>query len=359
MNRVSLSLICCFLLITNLYAQTPVTLTVDDFADEGDVFVVSNGNLLEEYSLDYTGENIVWDYSFLTPVTQDSMQWMDPTETNAAYFLLWFVSNIAEETGQSISTDFISIEDIYNFYDRGSSEIELKGFAGTVEDIPLPAAYDSPDKVYSFPLTYGSTYSGSSGFTFSVPGFGSWEEEKDRSCEADGWGTVITPFGEFETVRLHCELEVNDVFEYSGMEIPISYVTNEYRWLSPEMGIPVLQINTQSLLGFETVTQVIYQDTLIAAPVSVDESVLPAAVKLQNPVTHTLQIAVQSKEAYPMYLEIRDGSGATVMKTSPEVLHAGINNFSYPVQTLQSGLYLVSIVLDNRVAAVKKLVVLK
>ncbi|MBP8753037.1 MAG: hypothetical protein KBH39_02385 [Chitinophagales bacterium] len=359
MKKIFTLFIYAFFLSSILFAQTAITLTVDDIADAGDIYVVSNGNPLEDYSLDYTGENIVWNYNFLTPVTQDSVVWLEPTETNVAYFLLWFVSNIAEESAQVISSDLFSIEDIFNFYNRSGSELAIKGFAGTVEGIPLPAAYDSPDKVYEFPITYGSDYNSNSSFTFGIPGYGSWAEEKERTCDADGWGTVITPFGEFETVRLHCEIAVSDVFEYSGFEIPISYTSHEYRWLSPDMGIPVLQINTQALLGFETVTQVIYQDTLLPAPVSIQENLLHADITLQNPVSNTMQIAIQAEQAYPMYLIVKDTKGATVLETKQEILNTGINNFSYSINNLESGMYLVNVVMDNRVVEVKKLIVLK
>ncbi|MFN3940059.1 MAG: hypothetical protein ACK4IY_05695, partial [Chitinophagales bacterium] len=60
------------LIISVLQAQTPITIQVDDVADGGEIFIVSTGNVFEDYSLDYTGANITWDYSFLSPVTQDS-----------------------------------------------------------------------------------------------------------------------------------------------------------------------------------------------------------------------------------------------------------------------------------------------
>ncbi|MBK8486330.1 MAG: T9SS type A sorting domain-containing protein [Bacteroidetes bacterium] len=158
---------------------------------------------------------------------------------------------------------------------------------------------------------------------------------------------------------MHCEIAVSDVFEYSGFEIPISYTSHEYRWLSPDMGIPVLQINTQALLGFETVTQVIYQDTLLPAPVSIQENLLHADITLQNPVSNTMQIAIQAEQAYPMYLIVKDTKGATVLETKQEILNTGINNFSYSINNLESGMYLVNVVMDNRVVEVKKLIVLK
>lgn len=340
-------------------AQTAITLAVDDIADAGDIYVVSNGNLLEDYSLDFTGENVTWDYSFLTPTIQDSVVWLEPTETNVAYFLLWFTSDVAEESGQEFSSDFFSIEDIFNFYDRSSSELALTGFAGTISGIPLPAGYSDPDVIYDFPLTYGSNYSSASGFTFGIPGFGTWQEDKVRTCDADGWGTVITPFGSFETVRLHCELNINDVFEYSGFEIPISYITHEYRWMAENMGIPVLQINTQEFFGFETVSGVIYQDTLIAEPVAIEENLIRADIIVQNPVSANMQIAVTTDASHTLQCIVQDLNGAVVLETPKEPMHTGQNIFSYSTAQLQTGMYLVNVMLDDKLAGVKQLVVLQ
>ena len=341
-----------------LFAQTPVTLTVSDIADAGDIYVVSNGNLFEDYSLDYTGENVTWDYSFLSPVLQDSVVWLEPAETNVAYFLLWFISDVAEESGQEFSSDFFSIEDIFNFYDRSGSELALKGFAGTVSGIPLPAAYDSPDVLYEFPLTYGTEYSSSSSFTFGIPGFGSWSEDKVRTCDADGWGTIITPLGTYEAVRLHCELDVNDVFEYSGFEIPISYITHEYRWMAPDMGIPVLQVNTQEFFGFETVSQVIYQDTLLPEPVAIENAEMKADIRVQNPVSDNMQITIVSENAHIMHLALKNLQGAVIWESEDIEINSGVTDMSFPINGSASGMYLLDIAFDHQTVALKKLVVL-
>lgn len=342
-----------------MYAQTPITINVSDVADGGDIFVVSTGNAFEDYELDYTGANVTWDYSFLSPVTQDSIVWVDATDTNPLYFLLWFSSDVAEETGVDFESDFFSIEDIYNFYDRSSSRLAITGFAGTITGIPIPAIYDDADVVYAFPLTYENEYSSNSGFTISIPGFGSWTETKTRTCEVDGWGTVITPFGEFETVRVHCVLEINDVFEYSGFEIPISYTTHEYRWLAQDMGIPVIQINTQEFLGFETVTAVTYQDTLILEPVSVEQMMGDVNISIQNPVNENLLITVQSEKTYPMQIQLKDIHGALVLETEKEMVGNAKNTFSYSTAHLQNGMYIANIVMDNQIVSAQKLVVIK
>ncbi|HQU39454.1 MAG TPA: hypothetical protein PLI89_06260, partial [Chitinophagales bacterium] len=61
----------------------------------------------------------------------------------------------------------------------------------------------------------------------------------------------------------------------SGIEFPISYTTREYRWMAPGMKIPVLFISSQEILGFETVTNIQYIDSLDGAPVGIQ---LPTAV---------------------------------------------------------------------------------
>lgn len=266
-------LLSAFFLFSAAHAQ--ITITVDDLATEGDVIYFSNASPLGEFDLTADGPDQVWDYSWLDQTGQDSSVWVDPFETNPAYFLLWFGSSVAEETGQTFSSDFFSLEDIYNFYDRNEGELSITGIAGTVTGIPLPASFDDADVLYELPLNYNDSYSSASGFAFSLPGIGSWSESRNRSCLVDGYGEVTTPYGTFDALRVNCELLVTDVVEYSGIEFPISYTTREYRWMAPGMKIPVLFISSQEILGFETVTNIQYIDSLDGAPVGIQ---LPTAV---------------------------------------------------------------------------------
>lgn len=347
---------CC-----QLALSAQITITIDDIANQDDVVYVSTANPVGEFELGVSGPDAVWNYDWLEPLAQDSSVWVDPTSTNVAYFFLWFDANVAEETGQVIESDFFSLEDVYNFYDRSEGSLAITGIAGTITGIPLPASFDEPDVIYELPLEYGNTYSSLSNFSFIIPGIGSWSESRDRSCEVDGWGELTTPYGTFNTLRVKCDVYTEDVFEYTGIEFPISYTTTEYRWLAEDQLIPVLQINSQEILGFETITAVTYKDTLIAGPVSINQEASTVQMQVQPTVVtnQMIQLLIGSGESGTLRLSVMDAAGKEVIGSQIWNIVAGQQQVSLAIEHLPAGLYFLQTSWNNIPSGTHRFVVAK
>jgi hypothetical protein len=328
------------ILLLNFQLEAQISITVSDLPESGDVYYISNANPFEELELGVTGADMLWNYNFLSPIIQDSSVWVAPTETNPAYFFLWFDADIAEETGQTIDSEFFTLEDIYNFYKKTTSEFSITGQAGTITGIPFPIGLDDDDVVLELPLNYGDTYSSESGFNFDIPGIGSWQETRSRTCEVDGWGSITTPLDTYEALRVKCVVDIEDVFSAEGIEVPIAYTTNEYRWMSPDEGIPVLQVNTQSILGLETVTAVIYKDTLVI-PTSIETQNSNGGLSLQSNIIQngTLQLVSHGGTNRSVATFITDINGQQVAEALT-VQVAGGTSVSIPVGELSFGMYL-------------------
>lgn len=357
-NRFSLLLL-AVICQTALSAQ--ITITIDDLANEDDVVYVSTANPIGEFELTVSGPDAVWNYDWLEPLAQDSSVWVDPTSTNVAYFFLWFDANVAEETGQVIESDFFSLEDLYNFYDRSESSLSITGIAGTITGIPLPASFDEPDVIYELPLEYGNTYSSLSNFSFIIPGIGSWSESRDRSCEVDGWGELTTPYGTFNTLRVKCDVYTEDVIEYTGIEFPISYTTTEYRWMAPGQLIPVLQINSQEILGFETITAVTYRDTLIADPLAVHNEQAVVGMQIQPTVvsTQVVQLYINALESGTLQLDVIDASGQELISSRKMSVITGQQTIDLALNDLPNGMYFLNTRWNNQPAGVHRFLIAK
>ena len=79
----------------------------------------------------------------------------------------------------------------------------------------------------------------------------------------DAWGTLTTPFGTFQTVRIVTKLIDHDSVAFGGtpgqgFDIPL---TREYKWLAKGQHVPVLTITTRLLAGQEVVSGVEYRDS--------------------------------------------------------------------------------------------------
>lgn len=219
---------------------------------------------LEDPALDF-GENVTWDYSAL-----DGMgpQVTDFLPVSSAPFFYQFVFNnpnqqhyanhctAVPEFGLPLP---IEISQIYNFFRADEQGYYDCGFAATLSGFPLFANRNPTDRILKFPLEYGmEPDTNDTFFSAGVPGFGELKSFRIRQNSVDGWGTVITPAGSFDCLRVRSVVSGRDTLfaEEFGIDQVIELPeTIEYRWVAPEGGPPVLQIN----MSGGAVTQVSYR----------------------------------------------------------------------------------------------------
>jgi hypothetical protein len=352
MKNIFFSQLFLFTVITAC-GQSPV-ITSSDIASIGDAFVVTNSNPLIDFDSADTGPDHNWDYSFLETITTDTSIWLNEEDTDPLYFFLWLSSDIAEQMTSDISTDYFTVEDVYNFYTKDDDEFALAGFGGIISGIPFPVSFDDNDILYQFPLTYGDSWSSVSGFDMEIPGVATWSETRERSTHADGWGTLTTPFGEFQTLRLNSVVEISDVIEYGGIEYPFSYTLTEYKWLMNDGGIPVLQINTQNLLGSETITQVICRTGPVTSTVAPSGENATQSSLYHVPGNSEMLLQINSAESVHLSASIVSQYGSSVYAF--EHVNSGSNRLTLPEQ-LAAGLYFLVIQSEGAAIGVHKFII--
>lgn len=331
-------------------AQSPIVITEDDLASAGNSIIISNANPLSVTDPDLTGADYEWDYSALETINTDTSIWLNEEETNPVYFWLWLSSDIAEQSVSDIVNDFLSVEDVFNYYAKDEEEFALTGFAGTIGGIPLPVSLSEDDLIYALPLEYGNSFSSTGEFSIDIPGIGSWYETRDRSTTVDGWGTVITPYQTYEVLRTKSVVLISDVITYDAIEIPFSYTTTEYKWLAKNGGIPVLQINAQTVLGAESVTQVFFRNENLENAV-INSGGSDFNIRLVNTIVDGNLIVQSNMSANNLNAEIIDLDGRILQQFKD--LHQGINNLSI-VEGIPSGFYIINFTVDGNVIASNK-----
>ncbi len=335
------------------FAQSPIILTVDDIADINQEFLIGNSNPLAGFDETDTGADHIWDFSTLTAITHDTSKWVNVTDTDPLYFFLWLNADIAQQTGSDIVNDLITIEDVFNFYKRDDDQFSLTGIAGTISGIPLPIGYDDEEIILSFPAAYGDITTSETGFDIEIPGVASWKEQRLRTNEVDGWGTITTPGGTFEVLRLRSEINVIDTFIYDVVTLPVEYTSIEYRWIAKENGIPVLQINAIETLGTETTTQVFYKEGDINTGINYTASEAASLSIVKNPVEDNLVVEINNT-ADNFTIEIYDING-NIMFSEEEYYLSGKNNFTINISNLTNGLYFISMKQNGRLITSEKL----
>jgi hypothetical protein len=133
--------------------------------------------------------------------------------------------------------------------------------------LQVPVTYanqNQQDIIYRFPLSYTSPAdSSNSFFSITVPNTGHLSQRRKRVNRPDAWGTLTTPFGTFQTVRVVSRLLDHDSVAFGA--IPGTAIdpplTREYKWLAKTHHVPLLTITTQQVLGVETITGIEYRDS--------------------------------------------------------------------------------------------------
>ena len=138
------------------------------------------------------------------------------------------------------------LTNVYYFYKNSHSRYVNAGYAASLNVLPLPFVLSSPDVLYRFPMQYNDQDSSVSGLVYNLPRNRLSELDRKRMNKVDGWGTLITPFGTFEVLRMTSEVTEYDSIYIDSLEmgVPVNRHYTEYKWLAKGQKIPVLEITS-------------------------------------------------------------------------------------------------------------------
>lgn len=304
-------LLLALLLPTTLMSQ--ISLNVNDFSDGGDAVWVSTA---VDPTIDYstTGANHVWDFSNLTPQNQNEKIYNDMTGVSAfvGFMFGMFAPNAYQATNYTSSsaipldqlTTFlpVTIDDIYQFSKNSSSKINSIGFSISIDGNEVPFRSDTIETRYELPLNYQDAYD-SRGYSEvdMNPFFNAiWRQHRYRISEVDGWGSITTPYGNFQCLRIKHQISETDSLFMdiggNGMWLPLPVPKrNEYEWITNGQKEPVLRINTALVGGNETVTTIEYRD--MNQNLAVEELALAVDV-YPNPTVDEIHVNWNEMESY-------------------------------------------------------------
>ncbi|MDP5099105.1 MAG: T9SS type A sorting domain-containing protein [Crocinitomicaceae bacterium] len=269
------------LIPTILFSQ--ITLTSADFATANDTVRISKAT---DNSIDFstTGANYTWDFSYLT---FDSQLRRDYAPATGLPILINFVfgpmaSNNYKATYFLPSTDLpidqlgtflpITISDVVQYSKKTNDSITSIGLSLQINGNGIPVKSDTIETRYAFPLNYGDNHY-SRGYTRldMNPIYDAiWIQYRQRYTEVDGWGSVSTPYGTFDALRLKHTITETDSLRISfngnpfwlPIPVPESHI---YEWITNGEKDAIMRIVTTLAGGNETVTSIEYKDFNLTA----------------------------------------------------------------------------------------------
>jgi PKD repeat protein len=247
-----------FLLVCHL-AKGQITISQADMPGSGDTLRFSNALNAPASVYNLDGANQNWDFSTLSPASQDVASYKSSLQTSYAFFFLG-LNKYGRKVADTLGVAAFQFTDVYNFYRKTTQAFEVEGIGLKYQGLPLPAYYTQRDKLYQFPLQFGDRDSSRLAFSIALSTLASYSQVGYRINEVSGWGSITTPFGTFNCLKLKSRIVTADSLNISGFPVKFNRVQVEYKWLANGIHIPVLEITGNEIGGTFLPTNFRYRD---------------------------------------------------------------------------------------------------
>lgn len=351
------NLLVIFIVCLSLTINAQITITSTNMPVSGDTCRYSRASLSSVGDYTATGANYLWDFSALDSTGQ-GMRKFEPSSATP-YFFYFFPPKYGEQTLDSVPIPPIpvggltlSIKDIYSFYKKnGSTSFNAEGLGLTMSGIPIgtTAQGNNDDELYLFPLNYLNR--DSTTFNFSTPTFSAipftYKKHGYRITEADGYGTIITPYGTDSCLHVVTTQYSIDTIYIPALPVGFNkfgfpnYVRS-YQWLTLHEKIPFLEVSGNLIGGNFTATSAKYRDKLRSWVGIKEESASLAISVFPNPSTGQLTI-ITPKNNGAIKAEIVDLQGKIVFSKDLSNNSEIANQHQLNVSSLAKGIYVLNL----------------
>ncbi len=321
-----------------------ITITSADMPQPGSSYEVYvsenvNGNFAA------TGANFTWDFSDLSGLIPNTINFNDNSNIPFTLAFAFGGSTMHTGLGNVELPEGIPVEDGFQFFTNNSDGYTIDGFGVTLSGFGVPFAYDVPELLFDFPLTYQHSYSSISNLEVDLPGIIFYSSQVIRESDVDGWGTLYLPNDTLNVLRVRTV--INRVDSISSDSIggvpPIPSSTMVYTWLAQGKGLPVLEITESDLL---VTARFLFGNGTIGISSTTQTEDLRIYPNPGNELNLSMRLPLQSS----LRIEIIDTQGRLL-----ETLYAGKSDSDFFNQTFNldnaypSGLYFIRVAVDNEV----------
>lgn len=343
MNR---NLLLGLTLLSSFSLSAQITITNADMVSGGDSVRVSysgNGTANVDHTL--SGANYLWDFSGLQPLAQEMLRYDVPTAIPFNFLATVAVVNPSPDSLPVIGSVPSNFTDYYKGGSSGYRQVGISFEYAPLGNFSVPVIFSSNDYIYRFPLDYGDLDTSDGAYSFNIPNLLFFGQDIHRESNVDGWGTLITPYGTFQALRVVSHVQrvdtigIDSVNGFSSAR-PLEV---QYKWLAAGMKIPVLEVDAQVILNNEVVTNVTYQDSLRDSvfQVGLAEPLRPAISQVfPNPASSSFYVSCTLPQPGTVRMEIFDMSGRPVLDLGAEERSSGYFVKELDASSLSAGTYM-------------------
>lgn len=331
--------------------SSQISIQSQHLPDANDNLIQQNATIISDFDPAITGANMTWNLGEqdIQPVGAPTTTICVDVSTTPFTFQFLFNNPFDQEhnSDYGIGVDNFSvagqftIEDAYQYFQNRSDRFANTGYAASFNGIPLGTQANPVDVIYELPLNFSDQSTSFSETLLNIPTLFTFRQQTNRQNEVDGWGTITIWGQSYNAIRVKTVLSGSDsvyvdAFGF-GLNLPRPE-TIEYKWLTHEFKVPVLQVNvaqgiTTSVLTAPIITSVLEVENL-------SNSVYP------NPAQDVLFLKnIQSADK----IRISDMSGKSIYSSNAFVPAIDISSFA-------PGLYLFQLERNSQVFTEKFIV---
>ncbi len=275
-------------------ASAQVIIESADLPTGGDVLNQDVATFLIDPDLTQTGANQTWYFGpeIIQPQnTTNTTNCIDVAETPLVYQIFFnnpFDPDHNSDYGvgvDSFGVATLSFENVYQYYKNSGGVFSITGLGASINGVPLASQMNDTDVIFDVPVAFENTGESFSALAFEIPTFGSYSTDQHRTYEVDGWGSLVLYDESYDVLRVRSVVNATDSIFAEAFGFGFSFPrpeSVEYKWLSPDYNVPVLEIITTG----GTISSVLTRQM----PVSVNEVNNLNVQVFPNPAAQFLQV---------------------------------------------------------------------
>ncbi len=295
----------------------------------GESFEIATGDL-QQGMQGAAGANVTWDFSNLTTVNTQTLEFVDPAATGQG--ATFSNSNLAYSIAPG-SWDMVYADN------TGFSR------AGVINN-NFPIVFSNPEQLYFWPATYGDI--NSDDFEASWTNVYNFVRSGTLYSEVDAYGDLILPGGTIENVlRFKITEDYQDDYTIYGISQTLEYDSEIYIWYKEGVHYPVMSLSYLVAAGQPNII------SSFAADVNVGlfdtPQVYNAVEVFPNPTTSFATLSIDLESTKQVRILVTDILGQAIMQVTNQELAAGEHDFTIDLSTFSKGVYLVKSEIDNTI----------
>lgn len=292
-----------------------------------------------------TAANFNWNFSSLELTGQGIRDFKKASNTPYALFFFG-INEYGEKIADTLGVGPVIMTNYYNYYKKQTlpSAFIADGVGLTYNSFPIPNYYSDKDELYLFPMTYpkydSTTFKFTTASNTNIPV--KYSKTGYRVTVVDGWGTITTPFGTSNCLRLITTQYSKDSVKTSFGTFGFPNDQRSYQWMTTSSKIPFLEISGSLNGNTFNPALVRYRDSVRVITSLKSHKDLSDMKLYPNPVRENLFLIFNSHNKFDVEVYSVEGSliqaqlGLTPVNLKGDIHLSGLTPGLYVIKVTQN-----------------------